>query len=358
MTLRLDIEHRLGSFSLQAKLTAGTGVTALFGRSGSGKTSLVRIIAGLTKPQRGLVELDGEVLADSSRRICIPCHKRRFGYVFQEARLFPHLTVEQNLHYGRWFSGRLAKPAESADIIEMLGIGSLLKRRPENLSGGEKQRVSIGRALLCAPRLLLMDEPLAALDEARKAEIIPYLERLRDETKIPIIYVSHSINEVSRLADRIVVLKNGRVEIDGPAATILSRPAFSTHLERREAGSILSGTIEAFDREHGLATLRLTGKALQVPTQWADVGRAVRVHIPARDVMLATVRPEGLSALNILEGSIAEIMPASDGMVMVQTDCGGDIIQSRITQLSVERLRLKAGMPIFVIVKSAAFDPY
>ncbi|KIP98034.1 molybdenum ABC transporter ATP-binding protein [Agrobacterium tumefaciens] len=358
MTLRLDIEHRLGAFTLEAKLTAGPGVTALFGRSGSGKTSLVRIIAGLTKPQRGLVELEGDVLADSSRRICVPCHKRRFGYVFQEARLFPHLTVEQNLHYGRWFSGASAKPAESADIVEMLGIGSLLKRRPENLSGGEKQRVSIGRALLCAPRLLLMDEPLAALDEARKAEIIPYLERLRDEMKIPIIYVSHSINEVSRLADRIVVLKNGQVEINGPAAAILSRPAFSTHLERREAGSILSGTIEAFDREHGLATLRLTAKALQVPTQWAEVGRAVRVHIPARDVMLATVRPEGLSALNILEGSIAEIMPASDGMVMVQTDCSGDIIQSRITQLSVERLRLEAGMPIFVIVKSAAFDPY
>lgn len=358
MTLYLDIQHRLGSFTLEAKLDAGTGVTALFGRSGSGKTSLVRIMAGLIRPQRGLLELDGEVLADTSRHICVPCHRRRFGYVFQEARLFPHLTVEQNLHYGRWFSGRSTKPAHSADIIEMLGIGSLLKRRPENLSGGEKQRVSIGRAFLCSPRLLLMDEPLAALDDARKAEIIPYLERLRDETKIPIIYVSHSITEVSRLADRIIVMKDGRVDIHGPAATILSRPAFSTHLERREAGSILSGTIEAFDREHGLATIRLTRETLQVPTQWADVGRAVRVHIPARDVMLATVRPEGLSALNILDGSIAEITPSSDGMVMIQTDCGGDIIQSRITQLSVERLRLKPGMSIFVIVKSAAFDPY
>lgn len=358
MTLLFDVKHRLGDFTLDAQLTAGEGVTAFFGRSGSGKTSAIRIIAGLTKPDQGRIELDGEVLADSEKRIFSPAHKRRFGYVFQEARLFPHLTVEQNLHYGRWFSGKSAEAVVSTKIIEMLGIGALLKRRPENLSGGEKQRVAIGRALLVQPRLLLMDEPLAALDEARKAEIIPYLERLRDETKIPIVYVSHSVSEVSRLADRVVVMKDGRVDAEGAASEILSRPAFSTHLERREAGSILSGKIETFDARHGLAIVWLNGTSLQVPAKVAEPGKPVRVHVPARDVMLGTVRPEGLSALNILQGRIADIATSEDGMAMVQVDCGGDIILSRITSLSVERLSLTEGSTVFAIVKSAALDPY
>jgi len=357
MTLSFSARHRLGSFTLDAAFTADKGVTALFGRSGSGKTSVMRIIAGLTKPDEGRIELDGTVLADRQKRIFTPAHKRRFGYVFQEARLFPHLSVEQNLHYGRWFSGGGSDAATTSHVIEMLGIGALLQRRPEKLSGGEKQRVAIGRALLSSPRLLLMDEPLAALDEARKAEIIPYLERLRDETTIPILYVSHSVSEVSRLADQVVVMKDGRIDTAGPASDILSQPAFSTYLERREAGSILSGTVEAFDAAHRLATVRLGQTALQVPAQSAEPGKAVRVHIPARDVMLATVRPEGLSALNILEGHVAGIAFA-DGMALVQVACSGTLIQSRVTSLSIERLSLKAGSPVFAIVKSAALDPY
>ncbi len=357
MTLSFSARHRLGSFTLDAAFTADKGVTALFGRSGSGKTSVMRIIAGLTKPDEGRIELDGAVLADRQKRIFTPAHKRRFGYVFQEARLFPHLSVEQNLHYGGWFSGASADAAASARVIEMLGIGALLQRRPEKLSGGEKQRVAIGRALLSSPRLLLMDEPLAALDEARKAEIIPYLERLRDETTIPILYVSHSVSEVSRLADQVVVMKDGRIDAAGPASDILSQPAFSTYLERREAGSILSGTVEAFDAAHRLATVRLGQTTLQVPAQSAEPGRTVRVHIPARDVMLATVRPEGLSALNILEGHVTGITLA-DGMALVQVACSGTLIQSRVTSLSIERLSLKAGSPVFAIVKSAALDPY
>jgi len=357
MTLSFSARHRLGSFTLDAAFTADKGVTALFGRSGSGKTSVMRIIAGLTKPDEGRIELNGAVLADRQKRIFTPAHKRRFGYVFQEARLFPHLSVEQNLHYGRWFSGAGADAATFSRVIEMLGIGALLQRRPEKLSGGEKQRVAIGRALLSSPRLLLMDEPLAALDEARKAEIIPYLERLRDETTIPILYVSHSVSEVSRLADQVVVMKDGRIDAAGPASDILSQPAFSTYLERREAGSILSGTVEAFDAAHRLATVRLGETALQVPAQNAEPGRAVRVHIPARDVMLATVRPEGLSALNILEGHVTGIALA-DGMALVQVACSGTLIQSRLTSLSIERLSLEAGSPVFAIVKSAALDPY
>jgi len=357
MTLSFNARHRLGSFTLDASFTADKGVTALFGRSGSGKTSVMRIIAGLTKPDEGRIELDGAVLADRQKRIFTPAHKRRFGYVFQEARLFPHLSVEQNLHYGRWFSGAGSDAAATSHVIEMLGIGTLLQRRPEKLSGGEKQRVAIGRALLSSPRLLLMDEPLAALDEARKAEIIPYLERLRDETTIPILYVSHSVSEVSRLADQVVVMKDGRIDAAGPASDILSQPAFSTYLERREAGSILSGTVEAFDAAHRLATVRLGQTALQVPAQSAEPGKAVRVHIPARDVMLATVRPEGLSALNILEGHVTS-MALADGMALVQVACSGTLIQSRVTGLSIERLSLEAGSPVFAIVKSAALDPY
>lgn len=357
MTLSFSARHRLGSFTLDAAFKADKGVTALFGRSGSGKTSVMRIIAGLVKPDEGRIELDGTVLADRQKRIFTPAHKRRFGYVFQEARLFPHLSVEQNLHYGRWFSGGGSDAATTSHVIEMLGIGALLQRRPEKLSGGEKQRVAIGRALLSSPRLLLMDEPLAALDEARKAEIIPYLERLRDETTIPILYVSHSVSEVSRLADQVVVMKDGRIDAAGLASDILSQPAFSTYLERREAGSILSGTVEAFDAAHRLATVRLGETALQVPAQSAEPGKAVRVHIPARDVMLATVRPEGLSALNILEGHVASIALA-DGMALVQVACSGTLIQSRVTSLSIERLSLKAGSPVFAIVKSAALDPY
>ncbi len=358
MTLSVTTRHHLGSFLLDASFSSEGGVTALFGRSGSGKTSMIRIIAGLLRPDEGHVSLDGEWLADSQKRLFLPAHKRRFGYVFQEARLFPHLSVVQNLHYGKWFATEKAKDANENRIVEMLGIGHLLQRRPDKLSGGEKQRVAIGRALLSSPRLLLMDEPLASLDEERKAEIIPYLERLRDETKIPIVYVSHSIQEVARLADRIVVMKDGKVEAQGKAADVLSRPDFSAHLERREAGSILSGRIESFDERHGLAAVRLTSSLLQVPAKSGKPGMAARVLIPARDVMLALVKPEGLSALNILEGQIAGISASEDGMVTVQVDCGGDIIQSRITDLSRERLQLDVGKPVHAIIKSAALDPY
>lgn len=358
MTLSVRAKHQLGTFTLDAGFTSDGGVTALFGKSGSGKTSLIRIIAGLTKPDHGRIELDGEVLADSESRRFTPGYKRRFGYVFQEARLFPHFSVQQNLDYGRWFAGPSASGIDTARIIDMLGIGALLTRRPDKLSGGEKQRVAIGRALLSSPRLLLMDEPLAALDDARKAEIIPYLERLRDETKIPIVYVSHSVSEVARLADRVIVMADGKVEAEGPAAQVLSQPAFNMHLDRREMGSILSGTIESFESRHGLVSVRLVSTVLQVPAKSADIGKPARVLIPARDVMLATIKPEGLSALNILEGRILGISQPENGMVTVQVDCGGDVVLSRITDISRERLALEPGKAIFAIIKSAALDPY
>lgn len=211
MSFEIDIDLRQGDFHLSAAFRSGARITALMGRSGSGKTTLVNAIAGLVRPQRGRIVVDGMILLDLAQGICVPAHRRRVGYVFQEGRLFPHLTVKQNLMFGRWFAPRREAGAEPDHITDLLGIGHLLARRPATLSGGEKQRVAIARALLANPRILLMDEPLAALDDARKAEILPYIERLRDETHIPVIYVTHAASEAARLAEEVVLLEAGKV---------------------------------------------------------------------------------------------------------------------------------------------------
>ena len=356
MTLFVDISHSLGSFLLQAAFKADGGVTVLFGRSGSGKTSIIRIIAGLTRPDHGRIVLNDTVLFDAEKGVFIPRHRRRFGYVFQEARLFPHMTVGQNLSYGRWFAQKGERGENSDHIIDMLGIGHLLTRRPAKLSGGEKQRVAIGRALLSAPRLLLMDEPLASLDDARKAEILPYLERLRDETDIPIIYVSHSVAEVARLASRVIVVRDGKVEATGSAVEVLGQPS-AVQVDRRETGVLLEGKVESVSQPHRITVVALKTARLHVPSVSQAIGKSVRVHIAARDVMLAIAEPTGLSALNILEGRISRIGETSDGMVEVEVDCGGDAILSRITQLSRERLALETGKPVYAVIKTVALEP-
>ncbi|MBY5881449.1 molybdenum ABC transporter ATP-binding protein [Rhizobium leguminosarum bv. trifolii] len=354
MTLIVEAKQRLGAFSLDAAFTSERGVTALFGRSGSGKTSMIRIIAGLAHPDEGRVVLDGEPLTETATGIFVPKHRRRFGYVFQEARLFPHLSIRANLSYGRWFAARPAHSESFDHIVDLLGIETLLERSPSKLSGGEKQRVAIGRALLSSPRLLLMDEPLAALDDARKAEILPYLQRLRDETDIPIVYVSHSIAEVARLANQVVVMRDGKVEATGPAIDILSRPSAAS--DRREAGALLEGTVESFDARHRLSTVALKSCQLHIPGAALTPGKTVRIRIPSRDVMLATVRPEGLSALNILEARIDGMSSTEDGTVEIRLDCGGDIILSRITTLSCERLDLQPGRAVFAVIKTVALE--
>jgi molybdate transport system ATP-binding protein len=354
MTLLVDIRHRQGAFSLDVSFSSERGVTALFGRSGSGKTSVLRIVGGLVAPEKGRVVLDGEVLIDTDAGVAVPAHRRRFGYVFQEPRLFPHLSVRQNLAYGRWFSGAGTGRDSMDRVLDMLGIGNLLERWPGNLSGGEKQRVAIGRALLSAPRMLLMDEPLSALDEARKAEILPYLERLRDELDVPILYVSHSVSEVARLADRVVVLADGRVEASGGASDILGGAFEATG---REAGSVLSGRVVSIDAPAGLAIIGFAGAELVVPRGGLDVGRQLRVHIPAREVLLATVRPVGISALNVLEGRILSITPAGNGAADVELACGQERIQARITALSVGRLQLLPGLCVHAIIKTVALAP-
>jgi molybdate transport system ATP-binding protein len=354
--IEVTVRHRLGDFMLDAALEAKGGLTALFGRSGSGKTSLVNVIAGLIRPKHGRVVVDRETLTDTAQEIFVPPRKRRVGYVFQEGRLFPHMTVRQNLLYGRWFAPRGGRPGEIDRVIEMLGIGGLLGRRPANLSGGEKQRIAIGRAMLARPRLLVMDEPLAALDEARKAEILPYIERLRDEAGVPIVYVSHAIAEVARLATTLVVLSEGRVAAIGSTASVMGRIDLFPLTGRAEAGAILATRIAEHDAAFGLSVLRAAAGELRVPHLEMPVGSALRVRIRARDVMIALSPPEGLSALNVLPGTVAEIGRSDGAIVDISLDCAGEKLTARLTRRSVERLGLVPGRLVYAVIKSIAFD--
>jgi len=354
--LSVSVEHHFGSFILDAAFDSAGGLTALFGRSGAGKTSLINAIAGLLRPERGRIILDGEVLTDTEHRTFVPARRRRIGYVFQEGRLFPHLSVRQNLLYGRWFAPKGGRAAEVEQVIGLLGIGGLLHRRPANLSGGEKQRVTIGRALLARPRLLVMDEPLASLDEARKAEILPYIERLRDEGGVPVIYVSHQVAEVARLATTMVVLSEGRVAAVGPTAAIMGRIDLFPLTGRAEAGALLATRVAGHDAAFGLTILRAAAGELRVPHLDLPVGAALRIRIRARDVMIAVHPPEGLSALNVLPGTVAEIGHADGPIVEMRLDCAGEALIARLTRRSVEILGLAPGRPVYAVIKSIAFD--
>ncbi len=352
--LSVDVSHRLGEFALDAAFETNGRLTALFGPSGSGKTTLVNLIAGLMKPERGRIAVDDRVLTDSERRVRLPASRRRIGYVFQDARLFPHLTVKQNLGYGRFFAPRAERYAEMNAVVELLGIGHLLGRRPDRLSGGERQRVAIGRALLASPRLILMDEPLASLDEARKAEILPYVERLRDEAGIPIVYVSHSVAEVSRLATDVVAMREGKVVAFGPTANILSRLDLLPDEELGEGGAVLEMRVAGHDQVFAMTTLRSAAGDMVVPRIAARMGAVVRVRLRARDVMIATEKPVGLSAQNVLSGTLASIEQVSDNAVDVRVDCSGEVILARITKLSATRLRLESGQGVHAVVKTVS----
>jgi molybdate transport system ATP-binding protein len=358
MTIEVDVAHRLGVFELEVRFTSEGRLTAFFGPSGSGKTSLVNVIGGLIRPNRGRIVVDGTTLVDTPSGVFVPTHRRRVGYVFQEGRLFPHLTVRQNLLFGRWFRSRQERKVQLETVLDLLGIGHLLERRPRALSGGEKQRVAIGRALLASPRLLLMDEPLAALDDERKAEILPFVERLRDEANVPIIYVSHSLVEVSRLANAIVTLRNGRVAAIGDPAEVMSQIDLVPQSAMKEAGAVFEARISEHDAQFGLTTLQSRAGLLRAPRLDLPIGTTVRVRIRARDVMIATAPPTGLSALNVLPGNVLELQKIEEPLVEVYIDCSGVRLSARLTRKSVETLGLKPGLPVYAILKSVALDKH
>lgn len=348
--LEIALHHDFGRFAVDVDFTAPTGVTALFGASGAGKTTVVNAVAGLFRPAHGRVVAQGDVLMDTEQRIDLPPRKRRIGYVFQEPRLFPHLSVRANLLYGARFAPRAATGPAFDDVIDLLGIGKLLDRQPGALSGGEKARVSLGRALLSKPRMLLMDEPLAALDAPRREEILPFLEGLRD-AGLPVLYVSHSMAEVARLASTVVLLSAGRVVAAGPTGVILSDPALAPRFGGGEAGTVISARVAGTDPD-GLVRLETAGGPVWVAE--APPAGQLRLRIHASDVIVSRNRPEGLSALNVLTGTVNRIEAEPGGRAFVRIAIGEEAILARITQRSVAALDLAPGVACHAILKTVA----
>jgi len=355
-TLDVELRHGLGAFELDVAFQGPIpGVTALFGRSGAGKSSIVNAIAGLLRPRSGRVRVGGTVFLDRAAGIEMPVPQRRVGYVFQDARLFPHLSVRGNLLYG-WRRVRTPdRPIQPGPVIELLGIGHLLDRRPHTLSGGERQRVALGRALLVQPRLLLMDEPLAALDVERKAEILPYLERLKAELRLPIVYVSHAVEEVARLADHVVALAGGRVTGQGPVADLLPGLDPEDGDSAEHTSALLEATVLSHDDAYGLTAVSIPGGMLVLPRVAADRGAALRLRVRAQDVAVAVEPPRGLSIQNAVEARVDALRPAGPAFVTaILSTTGGARIPARITRLSADRLGLAPGRTVWALVKSAA----
>ncbi len=354
MKLEVVIRKRLGALDLNVEFSAEAPVVGLFGRSGSGKTSVVNAIAGLLKPDGGRVMVDGEVLFDSARGINLAPEKRRIGYVFQDGLLFPHLSVRKNLLYG---APRAAGGAIGFDaVVELLGLASMLERRPLALSGGEKQRVAIGRALLSQPRLLLMDEPLASLDNQRRMEILRYIERLRNELKQPVVYVSHAVGEITRLADHVVLMNEGSVLAHGAVQQIFNRADLRPHTGRYEGGALIEAEAVAHDARYFLTRFRFDGGELVAPGIDTPVGTRVRIRIRSRDVSIATVRPHGISIRNVLEGNVTGIVDNGGAIVEVAVRLGALDVPARISRQAREELAIEPGARVFLLIKAIAFD--
>jgi molybdate transport system ATP-binding protein len=355
MSLSLRLRHRFPGFRLDVAFEVeARGVTMLFGPSGSGKSTVIAAVAGLLRTDECRVEVDGLLLADSDRGLWLPPEQRRIGLVFQDSRLFPHMSVESNLRYGQ----RRAPPGRIRleEVVELLGIGALLGRRPRRLSGGERQRVAIGRALLAQPRLLLMDEPLASLDAARKTEILPYLARLKAGLDLPVLYVTHDLDEVARLADSLVLLEGGTVLAAGPLAKLASRAGLPL-ARRDDAAAVLECSVVAHDGARQLTRLEAAAVALLVPLVEAPVGTLLRVRIPAREVILAGRRPEQISVNNVIPGVVGHIeQDAARHAALVEVELGGGALLSRVTPDAVARLGLGPGKPVLALVKSTAIE--
>ena len=354
--LRLSVCKRWQGFKLRAQLEAPTpGVVALFGRSGCGKTTVINIISGLLQPDEGRVELDKVVLTDTRERIRIPAERRRIGYVFQDARLFPHLGVLANLRYGLRRAPRESRAIGLDEVLALLGLEPLLRHRPYQLSGGERQRVALGRALLSQPRLLLLDEPLAALDAARREEVLPYLERLRDSLAIPMVFVSHQLEEVLRLATHVALMEAGEIVASGALSDISLRPELRAIVGSEAVGAVLDGEVTRLDVAGGMADVQLGGGVLHVSLQDARVGARIRVQLLARDIILATEQPRGLSVRNTLQGVILEFADDVGNAVLVKVDIGsGAAVLARVTRRAMQDLALHSGLPVWVLVKAVS----
>jgi molybdate transport system ATP-binding protein len=355
MSLSLDLQLGFGAFRLAVQTDLPlAGITAIFGHSGSGKSTLLRIIAGLETGATGRVAMGPEVWQGPNH--LTPPHLRGIGYVFQDTRLFNHLSVAGNLAYADSRAKSLPGPGWE-EVVRALDLAPLLNRRPQTLSGGEASRVAMGRALLTRPRLLLMDEPLSALDEARKAEILPYLERLRDQMGIPILYVSHSTAEVARLADHLVILEAGAIRLQGPVAALLADPAAARSFGLREAGAVIKARIAAQEPD-GLTRLETSAGPLLLPHVAASLGTELRVRILAQDVLLSREAPQGLSALNILPATVQSLRIGEGPGAFVQLRAGNDLLLARITRRSVAALSLEPGSPCYAILKSVSVAPF
>ncbi len=354
--IELRFRKQLGALELDVDVALpAQGISALFGRSGAGKTSLINAVAGIVTPDDGVIRVGDRVFFDRARGVDLALEQRGIGYVFQDARLFPHLNVAGNLRYGLKRS-RDTQAIEWSSVIDVLGLAHLLDRRPHHLSGGERQRVALGRALLRQPALLLMDEPLASLDAPRKAEVLPYIERLAHEFDLPVLYVSHSIDEVTRLARHLVIVSEGRTVASGELAHIMSLPEHSPLVGRYEAGSVIDCAVAQHDDRYGMTTLRFADGQIRVPRVDLATGTPVRVRIRARDVALALTQPVDVSITNQLAGHVLSMTPREGPYVDVAVDLGSTSIRALITRESCDRLQLAIGMRVWAMVKSVALD--
>jgi molybdate transport system ATP-binding protein len=353
--LKIAATVRRGSFALDVQIDVATpGIIALFGRSGCGKTTLISVVAGLLRAEHAVVNIDGIVLEDTARRIRTAPEQRRIGYVFQDSRLFPHMSVLANLQYGERRAPSSERRIGLEKVIELLDLQVLLRRRPRDLSGGERQRVALGRALLSQPRLLLLDEPLASLDVARREEVLPYLESLRDEFSMPMIYVSHQFDEVMRLASHIVLLDKGRVLTQGGVEQISLHPELRAIVGDESIGAVVTGTIAVADPVTGLAAVRVGGGVINVSLLNARPGAQVRVQVLARDVILATHALEGVSVRNMLEGKVVQIAADDAQTDLVHVDVGGAVLLARVTRAASTALHLHTGMSVWALVKAVS----
>ncbi len=351
--LQIQFARQQGSFKLDVSITAEqSGVIALFGRSGCGKSTTVNLVAGLVSPDSGHLQLDDEILFDSARNINVLSERRRIGYVFQDARLFPHYTVAGNLRYGLHRTQDHLQRFGFDTVVELLGIGHLLQRRSFQLSGGEKQRVALGRALLSQPRLLLLDEPLASLDQARRLEVLPYLERVRDELKLPMVYVSHQFEEVLQLATHVVLMDHGRILAQGALPEISLQPELRSIVGADAIGAIVETQVQSIDTGMGLARVGIGTSHLNVDATRLQPGQPVRLQLLARDLILALHAPQGMSVRNMLNGVLMRLTPDEPNAVLAYVDVGGVELVARITTSAARELNLQPGLSLWVLVKA------